>query len=550
MCTEFLLQKSKLLKSFDLEISRRMTIFALSTHPGRAAVAVIRVSGQASQRVLKQLSRRTTPRPRVPVLRTLYEPPLRELTKTQRHVSVESNFDKEPPKVLDRCLALLFQGPNSYTGEDVLELHVHGGTATVKAVMSAISCLSEPQDPIRQAEPGEFTLRAFQNNKMDLTQVEGLRDVIDAETEVQRQLAQNSALGSNSDVFELWRQKIVTSISLLTALIDFSDDNAEIEGTASQLANRTRDQMQSLLNDHITPFLRSASKSELVASGLEMCLIGPPNAGKSSILNCLVQREAAIVSDLPGTTRDVIGVSMDIGGYKVHVSDTAGLRRQNQTKSNDVVVDDRHHQIELFGMKKTREHAAKSDLIIAILPIDATNELVSEFLRELDEIAAKHAQEQENREFRLIIVLNKADLQQPGSDSNTEALIKLLQARTTHILQTSCQTNQGIAHLTNTIATACKELCFGDIPTSAATSKTLYSTSAVSHRVRMLVESHIQQGIIEFLACMDPANGEPNIVMALAELQLAVDGISRITGRGIGVEEVLGNVFSTFCIGK
>lgn len=513
-----------------------MTIFALSTHPGRAAVAVIRVSGQASRKVLSQLTRRPAPKPRVASLCNLYDPDPNEKNKN---------------RVLDQCLALYFEGPKSYTGEDLVEFHVHGGKATVGAVMKAIGSLSSASEPIRLAEPGEFTLSAFRNRKMDLTQVEALRDVIDAETETQRRLAQNGAMGANAKIFEHWRTEIVKTVSLLTALIDFADDNAEIEGSSFHLGMQASRNMQMLLQKEVNPFLCQTKRNELLASGITMSLIGAPNAGKSSILNKLTEREAAIVSELPGTTRDIVQVAMDIDGYKVVVNDTAGLRRiVLQSNNKDETIADTHNRIELFGMEKARQQAMKSDIIIGVVPVDATSDSIKDLAKELETIVAYH--HNNGHSYKIIIAVNKTDLNGQTQEQIQDKYHALFSQFTDVVIQpVSCKAESGIDSLIQTIASACHDLCTSTAD-SVSSSIQGFESVSISQRARMLVETHVKEGLEGFLTHMQQSaeGAEPDIVYALAELQLAVDGISRITGRGIGVEEVLGNVFSTFCIGK
>jgi tRNA modification GTPase len=302
-------------------MSQGTTIFALSSAPGRAGVAVVRVSGPAASHVLDRMA---PPRPpaRMAVLRRLRHPRSRE--------------------VLDQGLVLWFPAPGSFTGEDTVEFHVHGGRAVVQAVLSALSALPG----CRLAEPGEFARRAFENGRIDLTQAEGLADLIDAETEAQRRLAQRQSEGALARLYDGWRDQLIEALADVEAAIDFSD-----EGDVGTLTYRRACATVGELHKAVTAHLDDGRRGEILRDGFQVMLAGPPNVGKSSLLNALARREAAIVSEEPGTTRDVIEVRLDLEGYPVVVSDTAGVREPTGA-------------VEREGIRRTLERARRADLIL------------------------------------------------------------------------------------------------------------------------------------------------------------------------------------------
>jgi tRNA modification GTPase len=272
------------------------TIFALATAPGRAGVAVVRVSGPKTALVLKAFTGNDSFRPRVASLRTLRDPRNRE--------------------ALDDALVLWFPGPRSFTGEDVAELHLHGGRAVVAGVVEALGALPG----LRVAEPGEFTRRAFENGKLDLTAAEGLADLVDAETSAQRRQALRQMEGALGRVYEGWRERLTRALAHIEADIDFPD-----EDLPTGVADAVRPVLDTLVAE-IQAHLEDGRRGERLREGLHIAIVGAPNAGKSSLLNALARREAAIVSARAGTTRDVIEVHLDLGGFPVVLADTAGLR--------------------------------------------------------------------------------------------------------------------------------------------------------------------------------------------------------------------------------
>src|SRR5258707_10179008 len=305
--------------------SDRDTIFALSSGRPPAAIAVIRVSGPRAGTALERLIGRV-PQP--------------------RRASLAQVRDPATHHVIDEGLVLWFPGPNSATGEDVAELHVHGGRAVIAAVLSALAKLAG----LRHAEAGEFTRRSFENGRMELTAVEGLADLVAAETEAQRRQAYQQLRGLLGDRAEAWRQRLIAARALVEAGIDFSDE----EDVPKDMMSRDLELIRPL-GEGISK--AGARQGERVRAGLRVAIAGPPNAGKSTLFNRLVRREAAIVSPFPGTTRDVLELHLDLGGYPVTVLDPAGIRETNDP-------------VEREGVRRASEQAAGADLVLWV--VDAT----------------------------------------------------------------------------------------------------------------------------------------------------------------------------------
>ncbi|KAJ5902461.1 hypothetical protein N7495_002989 [Penicillium taxi] len=348
----------KHIRSFCSSISRRFmldadsTIYALSTSPGRAAIAIVRVSGPACVSIYKALCpQKPLPTPRYATLRTLYDPVHPPSTNT----------------VLDAgALVLYFPAPNTVTGEDVLEFQIHGGPAIVKAVLAAIARTNTKiiDTVVRYAEPGEFTRRAFMNDRLGLPQIEALGDILNAETEQQRRLAVRGSSDALLKRYELWRQQLLYARGELEALIDFSEDQHFDESTeelVSSVAAQVHE-LQSQIGFHI----QNASKGELLRNGIRVALLGAPNAGKSSLLNRVVGKETAIVSSEEGTTRDIVDVGVDLGGWYCRLGDMAGIRADAGSQS--VVIG----AVEKEGIRRARARALESDVVIVVLSLEET----------------------------------------------------------------------------------------------------------------------------------------------------------------------------------
>ena len=305
---------------------KRDTIAALATGAGRAGVAIVRVSGPHVRDVLKSLC-------------PMRFPQAREATHTRF-------IDPRDASAIDEGILLFFEGPASFTGEDVVELHAHGGPAVVAALIDA--CLRV--DGVRAAEPGEFTRRAFENGKLDLAEAEGLADLVDAETEGQRRQALRQMQGALSSLYEGWRTRLIEAAALLEAEIDFPDE--DLPDALAARAGPILDGLAASMGAH----LDDAHRGERVRDGYRVAIIGEPNAGKSSLLNALARREAAIVSEIPGTTRDVVEVRLVLAGFPVWLADTAGLREAADA-------------IEAEGVRRALERAEEADLRVGLIPV-------------------------------------------------------------------------------------------------------------------------------------------------------------------------------------
>jgi tRNA modification GTPase len=304
------------------------TIYALASGAGRAAVAVLRLSGRRVPKIVAAIVRKDVA-PRKAVLATFRDPATGE--------------------AIDRGLCLVFPAPTSFTGEDCAEFHLHGGPAVVAAMLAALARFPGT----RPAEAGEFTRRAFENGKLDLSEVEGLADLIDAETDMQRRQALRQARGTLRRTVEAWRQALLKASALLEAEIDFAD-----EGDVAPLARGELAQVLAPVRADLTAALAQGRAGEIVRDGVTVVIAGPPNAGKSTLLNALARREAAIVSPVPGTTRDAIEVHLDIAGFAVALIDTAGLRETADP-------------VESIGVARTRTRAAAADLVLWLSETDA-----------------------------------------------------------------------------------------------------------------------------------------------------------------------------------
>jgi tRNA modification GTPase len=469
------------------------TIYALSTHLTRAAIGVIRISGPSSSHILHSLTKsQPLPKPRFASVRRLYRP--------------------QTSQLLDEALAIYFKEPKTYTGEDLVELHVHGGTAVIQAVLSSIGTLHSAEAPVRYAEAGEFSQRAFANGRFDLTEIEGIRELIDADTETARVAAVDSATGKNRVLFGDWREKLVKDVALLTAIIDFAEDT-EIEDIQKIYDTVSHD--IDALEYEIMEYLQRGERSEILLKGIKVTLLGPPNAGKSSILNQLASTEAAIVSDIAGTTRDVINVPLNIKGYKVVVGDTAGIR--DLTKAD---------KIEAEGIKRAKAFAQSSDLVLIVLGSDNLS-IDDDFKENVKALQG---------DKRIIAVLNKCDLIHGTIEETVAKLSEELNIPTDQFIPVSCLETTGIEELSNHLVNT-----FKIISLTESTDPIIVTT-----RVKDILKNDVLYGFHEFNSFKEL----DDVVLATQGLQHSIDGIGKITGESVGVEEVLGVVFSSFCVGK
>lgn len=440
------------------------TIFALATASGRSGVAVIRISGSGAAAVLERLAGKRPP-PRQAAYRVLKHPVNGEL--------------------LDRGLVMWFPAPASFTGDDVVELHLHGGRAVTKAVLDALALVPG----LRGAEPGEFTRRAFDNGKIDLAEAEGLADLIEAETDAQRRHALAASSGALSAVYENWRQKLIEATALVEASIDFSD---EADVSANAMA-KARGLIQSL-HGELQGYLADGHRGEILRDGFRVVLAGLPNVGKSSLLNALARREAAIVSEEAGTTRDVIEVHLDLEGYPVVISDTAGIRQ--------TVV-----KLEREGIRRSVAAARMADLVIWLMDGHSADATFPKELADLGE--------------RTMAVVSKADL----------LPAKRLKALPANLPAISVMTGQGMNDMIKLIAGMAADGIGGN------------QTVITSARQRGLV-SAANQALETFLS---GSTGAPEL--RAEDLRAAAMALGRITGR-VDVEDVLDQIFKRFCIGK
>jgi len=434
------------------------TIFALSSAPGRAGVAVIRVSGPSAGDCTCALTGGALPPPRTASLQRL------------RDVAGQP---------IDQALVLWFPGPASFSGEDMVEFHVHGGRAIVARVLAALSKMPG----CRPAEPGEFTRRAVENGKFDLTQAEALKDLIDAETESQRIQALRQYGGTLSALYDDWRERLIRVSAWTEAEIDFADEEVPLD-----LLERSRLELSKIIQE-IQKHMDDSQSGELVREGIFLTLIGPPNAGKSSLLNALAKRDVAIVAETPGTTRDVLEVKLDLGGYAVLVADTAGLRDVADTVENE-------------GVRRALARAESSDLVLLLL--DGSS---SEPLEGLPSGIAGGAS---------LTVWNKSDLPWPVPREG---------------LQLSLKTGEGFEQVLAAVEAKVAERL--DLPREAP----------------VLTRARHRHALEQAVATLKRALAARETELFAEDLRLAARWLGRITGR-IDIEELLDVIFRDFCIGK
>lgn len=439
------------------------TIYALATAPGRAGVAVLRVSGPGAGAALTALTGAALPPPRLATLRRLIDP--------------------QDGETLDQALLLWFPGPASFTGEDVAELHLHGGRAVIAGVTAALSRLSG----LRPAEAGEFTRRAFAAGKLDLTGVEGLADLVDAETAAQRRQALRQMGGALAQRVEGWRDRLLRLLAHAEADIDFPDEDLP-GGLADRVAGGVRD-----LAGELSTALADGHRGERLRDGLHVVIVGAPNVGKSSLLNALARRDAAIVSHLAGTTRDVVEVHLELGGYPVVLADTAGLR-----DGGDV--------IEQEGMARARARAENADIVLAVVDAARLPAVEPETLTLLDQ--------------RSLLLVNKCDI--------AASVPAEIAGRPT--LALSARSGEGLDRLLAALSVRCAELFAG--AEDGAITRARHRSALEECRDRL-----------------QDALRAPAPELATEDLRLAARGLGRITGR-VDVEDLLDVIFRDFCIGK
>jgi len=443
-----------------------MTIYALSSGPGISGIAVIRISGENTSKVIELMTGKRVPKPRVATLRKINKINTSEL--------------------IDEGIILWFPGPESYTGEDMAEIQVHGSKAVIDALHSNISKIEN----CRLAEPGEFTKLAFQNGKISLLKAESIADLISSETEIQRQQAIKIMNGKSSDQFNFLREKLLKILSHVEAKIDFPD-----EDLPKDILNEIKISSDEILKN-IEKILDDEKVGERIREGFKIAILGPTNAGKSSLLNHLSNRDVAIVSEIAGTTRDVIETHLNIDGYPVIVSDTAGIRESK-------------NEIEKKGIKLSLSRAEEADLKLVV--VDAKNLDFTDVLRRL---LLENA----------ILVINKSDLLKKDIDPEVKKI--------DHVL-ISIKENKNIDELILKIKNNFKN-------------KFITSDDILITRERH--RQHLQQ-CLDHLKNFNQKKEIADFDKAAEDLRLATRHLGMIVGK-VDVEEILGSIFNDFCIGK
>ncbi len=443
------------------------TIFALSTPPGRGGIAVLRLSGPQAGAALRTLSGSDLPAP--------------------RRATLTSFRDPESGAEIDRGLAVWFPGPASFTGEDLVELHLHGGRAVVAAAAAALGRLPG----LRVAEPGEFTRRAFDRGKLDLAEVEGLADLINAETEAQRRVALRQLSGGLSRLVEHWRRRLTEIAARLEAWIDFPE-----EDLPEELEEQVAGALEALLGE-MRPHLSPEHHAERLREGLMVAILGAPNVGKSSLLNALARRDVAIVSETAGTTRDVIEVHLDLRGYPLVLADTAGLRALGSGSGDS---------IEAEGIARARARAESADLRLVVLDACLDPAAQDECL---DLIEAES-----------LVVANKCDLASPPGEVSGHKVIPV-----------SAKTGAGL------------ELLLEQLGEEA---EALLGLDAVA---APLTRERHREALADCAAALERARAAPLPELRAEDLRLGLRALGRIVGR-VDVEQLLDIIFSEFCIGK
>jgi len=443
-----------------------MTIYALSSGPGVSGIAVVRISGQETAKVIELLTGKNVPKPRVATLRKINKINTSEL--------------------IDEGIILWFPGPESYTGEDMAEIQVHGSKAVIDAIHTSISKIENCQ----LAEPGEFTKLAFQNGKINLLKAESVADLISSETEIQRQQAIKIMNGKSADQFNFLREKLLKILSHVEAKIDFPDED---------LPNNILEEIKKSSDDvlkNIEKILNDQKVGERIREGFKIAILGPTNAGKSSLLNHLSNRDVAIVSEVAGTTRDVIETHLSIDGYPVIISDTAGIR-------------DSKDEIEKKGIKLSLSRAEEADLKLVV--VDAKSLDFTDVLKSLlDENA--------------ILVINKSDLLEGEINPEVKKLNYVL---------ISIKENLNIDELISKIKNNLKN-------------KFITTDDILITRERH--RQHLEQ-CLEHLNNFNKKNEVEDFDKAAEDLRLATRHLGMIVGK-VDVEEILGSIFNDFCIGK
>jgi tRNA modification GTPase len=441
-------------------MSERETICALASGQPPAAICILRLSGDRVWKIAGALLECGLPEPRRATL---------------------TKFRDDDGRLVDEGLALFMPGPHSYTGEDTLELYLHGGPAVIKHSLDTLT----RQPGVRLAEPGEFTRRAFEAGKLDLTEAEGVADIIEAETEAQKAQALRQLTGGLTETYDRWRAELTGVLALIEVMVDFPDEGDTPEDTVRPILDKL-----DLIITELEDALGDRGIGEKIRDGFRVAIVGPPNAGKSSLLNRIARREAAIVTDIAGTTRDVVEVRLVLGGQVVWLADTAGLR-----KTADIV--------EAEGVRRAERAAREADLRIHV--IDGAN----------PEPPAGPVEQQD------IVVFNKAD-QRPVALAPDGAL------------PVSAATGEGVDKL---------ESCIGGFISERAASVEAPVITRARHREKL------SAGLASLVQARQLLDDDIGAELAAEDVRMALRQLGAVIGT-VGVEDILGAVFSQFCIGK
>ena len=441
------------------------TIYALASAQGRAGIAVVRVSGPQAINSLSKLSDGTFP---------------------ARQAVLAKVINPDNGSLIDEAIVITFHPPRSYTGEETVEYNIHGGKAVRESLLNALSQM----DGHRMAEPGEFTRRAYENGNLDLTQAEAVADLIHAETEAQKQLALSQMGGALSNLYQGWADRLVKALAYAEAQIDFAEEDLPEDEVKSHV-----EPVLTHVMTQITDHLNDGNRGEILREGIKIAIIGAPNAGKSSLINALAQRDVAIVSDMAGTTRDVLEVHLDLNGFPVTLYDTAGLRPEQ--------LSDEHaqDQIEAEGIKRALQKAQEADFKILLFD-GQENEM--------------HAQTLNLKDDNSICVTNKMD----NGDTGFADTISI-----------STQSGYGLDNLIDNVSRETKAL-FEDIQNSPSLTRARHREALVE------AQDHINRALKGF---------SPDMIAE--DIRMSVRSIGRITGR-TDVEDLLDIIFRDFCIGK
>ena len=442
------------------------TIYALSTVFGKSGVAVIRISGKNAFTVFDSMT------------------DLKSSAVQSHKMYFSKIYDNVSREILDHCLVVGFKAPHSFTGEDTVEINCHGSKAVIRSILSTLAALPD----FRMAEAGEFSRRAFYNGKMDLTEADGLADLIDAETKIQQKTALRQMGGALLNLYDSWRNELVDLLAYVEAYIDFPDENIP-QDTVFKIENSVFKMIETIKR-HID----ANRVEERLRDGFQVVISGPTNAGKSSLINAIVKRNVAIVSDIAGTTRDVIEAYVDLGGYPVVFSDTAGLR-------------DSEDEIEKIGINLAREKIAAADYNIFMFDAENTS----------PEIFVPYTETSEH----YMLVANKAD------KLNSTQKQKLMNKGCVLI---AAKYNENIDEITNRL-----QRFF----------ESIYEQGAA----QLMTRYRYKEALNECLENLERFNLQKEIELAAEDIRLACRAIGKITGR-VEVDEILDKIFSSFCIGK